>query len=110
VKPVSLFLRVALCFLGLALTMSGCSVILDKSAIQCRVDDDCAGISAGSICSSVGVCVDSGLGPKGCFGKEPKVDAELINACSASECVPFDNCARLNLCNGAALPPLVVKP
>ncbi len=109
-KSLPPFFMAALHVVGVSLTLSGCSALLDKSPVQCRVDDDCTPIRAGSVCSTVGICIDSGLGPKGCFAKEPKVDADFVNACSSSECIPFDNCMRLNLCNGAALPPLVVKP
>ena len=75
--------------------------------VQCSADTDCArfetGNTAYAVCSQ-GICVDSGLGPKGCFSGTPTTTIQYLNACTAAQSMPFDNCARLGLCGAAALP------
>ena len=90
---------------GVALLTGACSLLVEKEQKQCVVDKDCQRFDAGSlpICS-LGVCVASGLGPPGCFRGTPAREEELLNQCTTGKCVPFDNCARLRLCSGAALP------
>jgi hypothetical protein len=85
---------------------SACTLALDRDGVQCATDQDCAKFeddaTAHAICSA-GLCVNSGLGPKGCFSGTPTANAEYLNACTTAQNVPFDNCRRLGLC-GAALP------
>lgn len=45
-------------------------------------------------------------GPNGCFACPPKTGNQILNACTASQCSPFDNVARLPLYNNGTLPPL----
>ena len=45
-------------------------------------------------------------GPNGCFACPPKTGTQLLNACTSSQCSPFDNVARLPLYNNGTLPPL----
>ena len=45
-------------------------------------------------------------GPNGCFACPPKTGNQILNACTGSQCSPFDNVARLPLYNNGTLPPL----
>lgn len=46
-------------------------------------------------------------GANGCYTCEPKNELDFLNACTDSQCTPFDNAARLPLyMAGKALPPL----
>ena len=77
---------------------SGCSFTVDRDMVQCTTDLDCekfeSGATAHAICSQ-GLCVDSGLGPKGCFAGAPATTPDYLNACTVAQNLPFDNCARL---------------
>jgi hypothetical protein len=77
-----------------------CSVVLDRNAVQCQTDSDCAHFGQSPVCQG-GVCVSSGLGPAGCFGGTPRSMEQFLNQCSTSACFSFDNCERLGLCGGA---------
>jgi hypothetical protein len=77
---------------------TACSVLVDKNIAQCERDSDCKvapfSSCSGSVCvdpKASGNCVD----PSGCFRCEPHSNAEHLNACSDSTCVPFDNESRL---------------
>ena len=98
-------LSVALAF-ALSIT-SACSVMVDRDMVQCRADTDCikfeTGNTAHAVCSQ-GICVNSGLGPKGCFSGTPTTTIQYLNACTAAQNMSFNNCARLGLCGAAALP------
>jgi hypothetical protein len=87
--------------------MCACSLMFDRNIKQCATDLDCAtfetGDTAHAVCSQ-GVCVNSGLGPKGCLSGTPTATIEYLNACTTAQNMPFDNCARLGLCAGALLP------
>jgi hypothetical protein len=50
--------------------------------------------------------VASGLQPADCFYGTPTQPQDFLNQCGLAECLSFDNCARLGLCDGGALPPL----
>jgi hypothetical protein len=94
--------------LTVALPIAGaCSVIVDRDMAQCRVDADCAkfetGNTAHAVCSQ-GICANSGLGPKGCFGGTPKTTSQYLNACTTAQNMSFNNCTRLGLCGAAVLP------
>jgi ABC-type phosphate transport system substrate-binding protein len=85
-------------------------LIFDRSSSQCATDDDCKSFGAHPYCRQ-GACVESGLGPEGCFYGTPTTAAEFANQCSAAQCEAFDNCARLGLCEpGAQLPAAVAPP
>lgn len=94
---------------ALLLASTGCSFIIDSESNQCVTDADCVRFGTYPVCQE-GICVPSGLGPPGCFKGDVSTEAQYLNQCTTSQCIPFDNCARLGLCNGAALPPLVPKP
>ena len=68
-------------------------------------DDDCTRFGGHPLCQD-GVCV-LGLGPEGCFAGTPTTQSEYLNACSTAANVPFDNCARLGLCDSMTLPATV---
>jgi hypothetical protein len=52
--------------------LAGCSLILDSKQAQCVVNADCAQEdSEGHPVCQQGVCVESGLGPKGCVETAP---------------------------------------
>ena len=84
-----------------------CSVVIDRSSVQCSTDLDCAkfetGNTAHAVCSQ-NICVNSGLGPKGCFSGTPATTAQYLNACTTAQNLPFNNCARLGLCGATPLP------
>jgi len=80
-------------------TTGACSVLLDHSATQCQSDSDCAKFGEHPYCQQ-GVCVSSGLGPADCFYGTPQQSSDFLNQCTVAECLPFDNCQRLGLCNG----------
>jgi len=90
-----------------------CSLMLDRNIKQCATDLDCAtfetGDTAYAVCSQ-GVCVNSGLGPKGCFSGTPTATIDYLNACTTAQNMPFDNCARLGLCVAGALLPDPLPP
>jgi hypothetical protein len=121
----------ALVALGLALVLTACSLIVNKDKDQCSTDGDCAA-TQGAVCLQ-GVCVlspanaeagadGSADGPlptadAGCTPKVPAVDTDFLNEkCTTSECIDFDNCARLGACpafdggEGGALPALITPP
>jgi len=88
--------------------------MVDRGMVQCSVDTDCARFETGAtlhaVCSQ-GVCVNSQLGPKGCFSGTPTTTAQYLNACTTALNIPFDNCAKLGLCGtGAVLPDPVPPP
>lgn len=94
----------------LSLLAVSCSFIFDRTSTQCAVDDDCKAFGAHPYCRQ-GVCVESNLGPEGCFFGTPTTPAEFANQCSTAQCEKFDNCERLGMCDpGAALPPAVNPP
>jgi ABC-type phosphate transport system substrate-binding protein len=47
--------------------------------------------------------VSSGLGPPGCVRRAPIQQADFANQCTTAQTVPFDNCARLHLCDPSSL-------
>ena len=119
--------------LGLLLIpAAACSVLLNTSGDQCSSDGDCKKLSAAAVCQS-NVCVDTSAGEAGadgaggdgdgsatdgagkdgggitqgfdgCFPGTPTTPAQLLNACTTADCVAYDNCAMLGLCNDAGLP------
>ena len=86
----------------LGLLLTGCSVIADTNVTQCEVDADCEHFGGHPVCTD-NVCVASGLGPEGCFFGEPTAQTEFANRCTTSQTYQFDNCARLGMCDAAAL-------
>ncbi len=127
-------IRRAMAVVALAVIVPACSVLLDKSADQCAVDGDCARFP-GTVCVAR-ACVASPLGAAGaaneqggsggggepsgggsggaapsCSVAKPMTNDEIMNyPCTNATCFPFDNCARVGLCDGGALPALVAPP
>src|SRR5262245_18364281 len=87
---------------GLLILVTGCSLIVDKSETQCTIDSDCEQYGGHPFCQE-GVCVESGLGPPGCFFGTPVTQADFANQCTTSQTIQFDNCKKLNLCDDNAL-------
>lgn len=119
----------AIAFLLLLLPAAACSLIANTKGDQCSSDADCKKLSQTAVCQS-GVCVDNSLsgadgGPGltdggsgvgeggklpdgGCIPKVPVSQSDYLNEkCTNSSCIPFDNCARIGVCDGS-LPPLIV--
>ena len=110
---------------GIAFVMTACSLLVNTDKDQCVADGDCAS-SAGAVCRE-GVCVlasslpeaggdGSNDGPNGdggdagCTPKVPTSDPDFLNEkCTNAQCIDFDNCTRLGICDGG-LPPLVTPP
>lgn len=112
--------------LGAPALLAGCNLLVGEQVPQCTADADCQELKNGSVCRD-GVCVldgatggggtggtggagGTGGGEGGCFSGEPVKNEDFLNACTNAECAPFDNCARLGLCAGDSLPPLVDPP
>ncbi len=109
--------RLLFSLFGAALILGACTFISRTDVDQCARDSDCARFGARFACTS-GVCVSGGAtldgrAPDGgCLPKEPKTsDPEFLNEkCTNATCIPFDNCARLGVCDDAALPELLAPP
>jgi hypothetical protein len=91
------------------LACDACTALIDPNASQCATDSDCEHFGGHPYCQG-GVCVASGLGPANCFSGTPEQPTDFLNQCSDSQCLSFDDCARLGECNDAsefdaALPP-----
>ncbi len=94
---------------GALVALSGCSLIVEQRKVQCSTDADCVAFAPHPFCIE-GVCVESGLGPAGCFVGEASSDLDYLNRCSTG-CIEFDNCARLGWCDAAAtLPAILARP
>jgi hypothetical protein len=89
------------------LAVPGCTLLVDRSGDQCVHDSDCYHFDATYPVCRAGSCVSSGLGPPGCFFGNAQTHQELETQCSTSDCIPFDNCARLKICDGGSLPVLI---
>jgi hypothetical protein len=81
--------------------VGACTLLVDRSSTQCQTDTDCAKFGSHPYCQS-GVCVPSGLQPANCFYGTPQTPQDFENQCSLAECLSFDNCARLGICDGGA--------
>jgi hypothetical protein len=88
---------------------AACTLLLDRSAVQCHTDSDCARFGSHPLCSN-GICTRSGLGPKECFFGTPVTREQFYNQCSpncipganSDDCLTFDDCASLGICSDAA--------
>jgi hypothetical protein len=94
---------------ALMLAVGACSFIVENKTDQCQSDADCEHFGSHPFCRE-GICVESGLGPPGCFYGDAVTSEQFQNQCTTAECLKFDNCARLHLCEGDALPALVDPP
>jgi hypothetical protein len=91
------------------LACAACSMLVDRNSTQCQSDSDCAHFGSHPYCKA-GVCVESGFGPADCFYGTPQQPQDFMNQCSTAECMSFDNCSRLGLCNGGPPGALVSPP
>jgi hypothetical protein len=85
---------------------SACTALADRNINQCSTDLDCTHFEGGETAHAVcrdHVCVNSGLGPQGCFSGTPNTTADFLNACTTAHYLSFDNCSKLGLC-GVPLP------
>jgi hypothetical protein len=94
--------RLAFAFSIACGVLAGCSLIVDKSETQCSVDSDCDHFGNHPSCQA-GVCVDSGLGPPGCFFGTPSTGSDFANQCTVAQTFQYDNCKNLNLCGSDTL-------
>jgi hypothetical protein len=108
-SPFAVRRLAALAGLVAFMAAAGCSTLVERAPTQCKTDDDCIRFGGRPLCQA-GICVASGLGPEGCFYGTPDTEDNLLNQCTTGKCEPYDNCGRLQLCSGAALPPLVPQP
>lgn len=106
-RALATILWVSCAVLGAA--TAGCSFVLDSGTQQCHVDSDCDHFDNHPFCQE-GVCVPSGLGPKGCVIGTPQSQTDYLNACSTSKCEPFDNCGRLGMCGSSFTLPAPQPP
>ncbi len=95
----------ALIFFGVS---AACSLAVDQQVTQCETDTDCDRFGNHPTCQQ-GVCVDSGLGPEGCFYGTPSTPEDFANQCTTSKTYQFDNCLRLGLCDDAMLGAAMLK-
>jgi hypothetical protein len=82
--------------------LASCSLVVDKSETQCSTDSDCVHFGNHPSCQA-GVCVDSGLGPPGCFFGTPSAQSDFANQCTTSMTYQYDNCGKLGLCGSDSL-------
>ena len=97
--------------LSLSVVCAACSILLDRGSTQCQSDADCGHFGAHPFCRG-GVCAPSGLGPQDCAFGPPQQPGDFLNGCSTAQCLSFDNCQRLGLCDDASnlTSPLVPPP
>jgi ABC-type phosphate transport system substrate-binding protein len=92
--------------LGAALAFAACTVLVNRSTVQCRTDGDCARYGNHPFCQN-NVCVPSGLEPNGCFLATPEAGPEqptdFLNQCSSTAaCIPFTDCKSIGICGNDA--------
>ncbi len=108
-----------------ALLQQACSALLDSNASQCQHDSDCAKFGQARCEVGKHVCVPvpsleldadidgsspdavlSCRGPDGCFQCAATTEEEILDSCTDSKCVPFDNRRLSNLNHDGTLKPL----
>jgi len=86
---------------ALAFSLDGCSPTTDTPDAN-DVADAATIVDAGTPDAGES-CLDAG----GCFSCPPTVTREFLNACTGTDCSPFDNATRLGgLLPDGGLPPL----
>jgi hypothetical protein len=85
---------------------SACTALIDRSAVQCRKDEDCVALkfSGHPICTN-SVCVRSGLMPANCVSATPKTPEQFLNHCSTTalpdpEALTGDECLSFTAADG----------
>lgn len=105
VSMMSTTRAVVLVVVAPALGVAGCSLVIESRDQQCADDADCSGFGDAVCDVARGVCVPGGgtgtgtgggagggcIGDNGCYACAPARQADFLNACTASECVPYDN-------------------
>lgn len=106
----------------------GCSFVIESQDRQCESDKDCNGFADAMCDVAGGVCVPRAtastsstgaggggaggggaecIGPDGCFSCPPSAQAEFLNACTDSACIPYDNGPLADLLlEGGTVPPV----
>ena len=97
---------VALAGATLLALLGACTLLLDRNATECTTDSDCVRFGVQPSCQN-GACVDTGIQ---CFVGVPANAANFLNQCSTAACLPFDDCARLDLCGDGGLPDAIAPP
>jgi hypothetical protein len=95
---------VACASVGLLLISAACTLILDRSTTECQSDADCLKFDVHPLCKN-GACENTGIA---CSLAAPVTSAEFLNQCNTGECLPFNDCTRLGVCDGAG--PQLVDP
>src|SRR5882757_6688511 len=90
----------------LLLAGTECTVLLDRSAVQCETDADCERFGGHPYCKA-STCVRSYLQPRDCVLTDPMqsraTQLDFLNQCSVNylpdttgtTCLSFDNCRRV---------------
>lgn len=112
--PKKIVQRLLLVTIALGAVTTACSLVVNSDTVQCNSDSDCRGYNASAVCAqNVCVSVDAAIqaeagGGGACTPKTPESQLDILNeTCTNASCIPFDDCARLGLCNDASLPALL---
>ncbi len=99
-----------------ASTPLACSLFLDSRDQQCLADRDCSAFPGTTCDTATHLCVGSGssgtagggscTGDAGCYACAPKTTEQFLNACTSSQCEPFDRARLTHLRPDGGLPPL----
>ena len=110
---------------GAVVFAAGCGQLLDASAYHVLSDEGDASslvdgtsaidsshepIDAPSTDGSSDACAASMQDARTCYPCAPTSPAEILNACTAAQCAPFDNASRIAFTSSGALPPLPPLP
>ena len=88
------------------LALGACSLLLDRNTTECTTNADCLRFAVQPFCQA-GACVKT-LPP--CFLGTPGDAGNFLNQCTTATCFSFNDCQRLDLCDGAAPPPPIAPP
>jgi hypothetical protein len=73
------------------LALGACTLMLDRSATQCKSDAECSPRFGDQLVCRAGVCVQD------CFSGEPQPAQDFLNHCTTAKRFAYDNCA-VGLC------------
>jgi hypothetical protein len=101
-------------FLAFASAPIACSLFLDSRDQQCLADKDCSAFPGATCDTATHLCVASSgtagggscTGDAGCYACAPKTNEQFLNACTDSQCAPFDRKRLTHLRPDGGLPPL----
>jgi hypothetical protein len=94
---------------ALLVVSAACTALVDRSTTQCHTDGDCAHFGGRPICQG-GLCVSSGFQPDDCFLGTPQQPSDFLNQCTTVQCMSFDDCSRLGLCDGGGADAALLPP